>query len=584
MEGLRQPVRVKTLFDDGEERPAGRAKVASPVGNTRIYLCAAMFGAAFLVLAGRLAYVSFGMTEEIRLIRAETQVPARPDILDRRGRTLAMNRTGEGLAIDGRDVWDVDEVVSALSNMFPSIDTDRLYTRLSQKKYALVLSEITPQERRAVMALGLPGMRFPETTIRAYPQKDLAAHVVGYTIPGRGGAIGVEKVIDDMRLAAGEPVNLALDVVAQQVLEDELAAGLSRFSAKAAWGVLLNAKTGEVRALASLPDFNPNRLSATKEVAWKNRTMSDAYELGSAFKAITAAAAIDAKAVSLSETFDVSKAIEVGGWPIDDYSRKRHPLTVSEVVQYSSNIGTVRMVQKLGAERFKATLGKLGLDKRLETDLPEGRMPTVSKTWRASELASTAYGHGISVSPLQLTAAFAAVVNGGTYRVPHFVKGTPQGEALDEVRAFSEHTSARMRIILRKAVTEGTGRNAEAAGYYTIGKTATADKPGRGGYDDNGELISSFIGAFPGYDPEYVLLISFDEPQGISSTHGFATAGYVAAPVFRRVVERVAPALGLMPVGDDVAFDGFMGLRKETSDGPEVELDALATLLVEAAY
>ena len=580
MEGLRQSVRVKTVFDDGHRSPQKEESVPKVRGDLRLYMCAALFGAAFAVLAGRLAYVSFGMEEEIRLIRAETQVPSRPDVLDRQGRTLAMNRTGEGLAVDGRDVWDVDEVVDALSAMFPSIDVERIHRRLSDKKYALVLNKITAEERRAVISLGLPGLRFPETTIRAYPQKDLAAHVVGYTIPGRGGVVGTEKIIDDSRLAAEEPVTLALDIVAQQVLEDELAAGIKKFSAKAGWGVLLHAKTGEVRALASLPDFNPNRPGAAAQGAWRNRAMADTYELGSAFKAITAAAAIEEGVVTISETFDVSKSIEVGGWPIDDYSRKYRPLTVSEVVQYSSNIGSVRMAQRLGAERFKATLDRLGLSTRLETDLPEGRTPTLSDTWRASELASSAYGHGIAVTPLQLAASFAAVVNGGTYRVPHFVKG--EGHAIS--RAFSDQTSARMRIILRKSVTEGTGRNAEAAGYYTIGKTATADKPGRGGYDDDGELISSFIGAFPGYDPEYVLLISLDEPQGIAATNGFATAGHVAAPVFRRVVERVAPALGLMPVGDDVAFDGFMGLRKEMADDPKIELDALATLLVETAY
>lgn len=584
-DGLRQPIRVQTLYDDHSASPAAGLSdgdaLAPSDGAVRVRLCVMAFAVAFLVLTGRLAYVTFGMDEEIRLIRAETQVAPRPEVVDRNGRPLAMNRSATGLAIDGRDVWDVEEVVAELTAMFPSVDAGRIRRRLENKQYALVLDSVTPDERQAVIGLGLPGLKFPQTSGRAYPQRDLAAHVVGYTIAGRGGVVGVEKAVDQAGLGAEGAVTLALDVVAQQVLEDELAGAMARFEAKAAWGVLMHATTGEVRALASLPDFNPNRPGTAQKGAWRNRAMSDSYELGSAFKPITAAAALDRGVVSLGETFDVSKPLDVGGWEIKDYSRKREPQTLSEIIQYSSNIGTVMLAQRLGADVFQETLDSLGLTTALQTDLPEKRTPSLSEKWRPSELASSSYGHGIAVTPLQLTAAFAAVVNGGTFNVPRFLADTP---AQDGAAVFSDATSAQMRIILRKSITEGTGRNAEAVGYYPIGKTATADKPGAGGYRDDGPLISSFIGAFPGYDPEYVLLVSFDEPQGVAATYGYATAGYVAAPVFRRVVERVAPALGVMPVGDEVAFDGFVGLRRETDGQGEVELDALAALLAEASY
>jgi cell division protein FtsI (penicillin-binding protein 3) len=576
-DGLRYGLKIRTLYDDRGGPVRAQAGAARNGSQFRLRLCMFVAIAAFSILSVRLAHVTFGMGATFDAIRAETEKPFRREVVDRAGRPLIMNSRTTGLAVDGRDVWDVAEVVDALSAKFPDIDAERLQARLERHQYTLVLDNLLPQERQEVIALGLPGMRFPEITSRAYPQGDLAAHVLGYTIPGKGGAVGVERALE-RRLSGGQgPLALSLDLTAQQILEDELAVTMAQFGAKAAFGVLLDVHTGEVRALASLPDYNPNRPGASPAGARRNRAMSDVYELGSAFKPLTAALALELGEVNLTETFDVSRPIEVGGWPIEDYSRKTKPLTMSEVIQHSSNIGTVMMVQRIGAERFEAMLATLGLTEELETELPEGRSPMVSSTWRPAELASSSYGHGIAVSPLQLAAAFAATVNGGTFHTPTFVSGGV-GESR---RAFSAATSARMRIVMRKTVTEGTGRNAEVRGYYPIGKTATADKPRAGGYDDDGELLSSFIGAFPGYDPQYVLLVSFDEPEGTKQTYGYATAGYVAAPAFRRIVERAAPALGLMPVGDDVAFDGFLGLRRQGPGGQPVSHDALATLLAE---
>lgn len=590
-DGLRHDVTVHVVYDDRQavqRRPLPARPLPGAATPRRLYLCLGVFAAVFSVLAIRLAHLSFNMEDEIRLIRAETNVPARVAILDHAGRALAVNRQATGVAIDGRDVWDDEEAVRALAQVLPGIDQERLRSRLAKDQYTLIEDDITPQERLDVIALGLPGVRFPETQARAYPQKDLAAHVVGYTIAGRGGATGLEHYLDQARSADKvQALRSSIDVVAQQILEDELLSAMREFSAKAAWGVILVADTGEVRALASLPDFNPNRPQASEMSAWRNRAMSDVYELGSAFKPITIALALDHGAVDISDRFDVTTPIDVGGWTIRDYTPKTGALSISEIVQYSSNIGTVHVAEAAGLEAFRETFSALRLTDALQTELPETRKPLYSSAWRPSEFAAASYGHGIAVSPLQLTAAFAAVINGGEFRTPTFLAvDTEAGaEALPAAqRVFSAETSARMRIILRKAVTDGTGRAAEATGYYPIGKTATADKPGVGGYQDRGPLVSSFIGAFPGYDPQYVLLISLDEPQGTDTTHGFATAGYVAAPVFRRVVERVGPALGLLPVGDDVAFDGFVGLRRdpgaEPAPAPETA-DALATLLTE---
>ncbi|WP_051881528.1 peptidoglycan D,D-transpeptidase FtsI family protein [Parvularcula oceani] len=571
--GLKSRPSVRVTYDEAHGGAvADTGGGAEMIGRVRLVLGA--FLCVFCLLGVRLAYVSFGMEEEIALVRAANSSDMRAEVLDREGRPLIMNRDTYGLGIDGRDVWDVEETVAALTGLFPDIRRDWLTERLADGRYAYLRSDISETERAAVVALGLPGMRFPPGRARVYPQGELAGHVLGYTIPGRGGAVGIEKSLDGMDEAGS--VRLTLDVAVQQVLEDEIGAAIETFSAKAGWGVLMDARTGDVVALASLPDYDPNRPGDSRADARRNRAVSDAYELGSAFKPITVAAAIEKGVVTQSERFDVSKPITVGRWQIEDYSRKPHPLTVSEVLQYSSNIGTIQIAQRLGEKSFVETLGMLGLTEPLKTDLPEARQPQLPPQWGEAELATASYGHGIAVTPLQLAAAFAAVVNGGTYVTPRFLEDTP----VKTRPVFSPETSAALRVALRRVMTDGTGRNAEAHGYHAIGKTATADKPGGGGYNER-KLISSFVGAFPGYDPQYVLLVSLDEPQGIAKTYGFATAGYTAAPIFRRVVERAAPTLGLMPVGDAVALDGFIGLQRGA--GEPQDLDAMARLLTEAA-
>ena len=571
--GLKPLARVRLTYDEGSGvRETAAQDVPAAAGRVRLLL-GTLLG-VFCLLTLRLAHVSFGMEEELSVLRAQASAPVRPEVVDRMGRPLIMNRATTGLGIDGRDVWDVDETVAAVTAVLPDANAARLRERLSERRYAFVRDEITEAQRARLVATGLPGLRYPEGSARVYPQGPLAPHVLGYTIPGRGGAAGVERALNDGD-ADPERVRLTLDARVQRVLEAELAGAIETFSARAGWGVLMDARDGGIVALASLPHYDPNAPGAAPDEARRNRAVSDVYELGSAFKPLTVAAAFEAGVIDSRERFDVTEPITVGRWAIEDYSPKAEPLTASEILQYSSNIGTVHIADRLGEAGFLSMLDALSLSDRLTTDFGRHRRPLLPQSWGRAELATASYGHGLAVSPLALTAAFAAVVNGGDYVTPRFL-----GETAVQTRpVFSPETSATMRLALRRVLTDGTGRNAEAAGYHAIGKTATADKPGQGGYGGEA-LVSSFVGAFPGYDPAYVLLVSLDEPQGIPETYGYATAGYTAAPVFRRVVERAAPMLGVMPVGDAIAFDGFVGLRRE-GDAPE--LDALARLLAEAA-
>ena len=580
-DGLVPLPRVRVTYDEERGACADPARRAVPAAAGRVRLLLGALLSVFCLLTLRLAHVSFGMEEELSVLRAAAAAPVRPEVVDRRGRPLVMNRATRGLGIDGRDVWDVEETVQAVTALFPGADAEAMRARLSARRYAFVSDDIDDAQRAAVVALGLPGMRYPKGTARVYPQGPLAPHVLGYTIPGRGGATGVERALNG---ADGARVRLTLDAQVQRILEAEIAGAVETFSARAGWGVLMDARDGAVVALASLPHFDPNAPGDAPADARRNRALSDVYELGSAFKPLTVAAAMEAGLLDGQERFAVDEPLRVGDWLIRDYSPKAEPLTASEILQYSSNIGTVRIAERLGAVGFTRMLADLGLDARLSTDLGRHRGPLLPARWGEAELATASYGHGLAVSPVALTAAFAAVVNGGERVSPRFFEDTPR----EARRVFSEETSASLRLALRRVLTDGTGRNAEARGYHAVGKTATADKPGAGGYGGEA-LVSSFVGAFPGYDPAYVLLVSLDEPKGIPETYGFATAGYTAAPVFRRVVERAAPMLGVMPVGDAVAFDGFVGLRRDetardaggAADGPA--LDALARLLAEAA-
>ncbi|MEM9840163.1 MAG: penicillin-binding protein 2 [Pseudomonadota bacterium] len=551
---------VELVYDElkarrGETLRSSAAQVESI--RRRLILCGLGLAMVFATLGLRTTQLALDTPAPVFRTASTAKTEDSARIEDVNGRALAVTLEGFGLAVNGAEVWDAFEAVEALATVFPDLNVDNLLTRLQAKERVVIARVISDLQREEVLALGLPGVSFPETDIRAYPQGRLFSHVVGYQIPGRGGVTGLEAAMTAAELSGSQRTNL--NIAAQTVLLSELISAQRTFKAKAAWGVLMNAKTGAVAAMASLPDFDPNVPGASPASARRNRVVSDNYELGSAFKPLTVAMALDDGFVSLKTPVDVTSPLRVGDWAIEDYSDKGPVLSVEDVLAYSSNIGTGQLALLLGEADFVGALEAYGLTERLETVLPESRQPALPAAWGEAEIATVSYGHGIAVSPLHLTTSFAAMVNGGRLITPRFLADEP----IEERDVISPEASKMMRRALRTAVTRGTGSKAEAPGYYVIGKTATADKPGVGGYDDNGPLLSSFIGAFPGYDPEWVLLISLDEPQGTRKTYGYATAGFTAAPVFSRVVERLAPVLGIMPVGDDVAADGFVTVLDE---------------------
>ena len=426
--------------------------------------------------------------------------------------------------------------------VLPNLDARRTARLLAgDRPYAVLQRGLDPAQRRRILELGNPALTLRREVKRVYPSGQVTAHVVGFVDTDLNGLAGLELRLDrnDER---GARFATTLDIRVQHVVRDVLRDAMRKFDAEAAAAVVMDVSNGEIVALVSLPDFDPNRPMATPRRTHFNRVTLGVYELGSVFKLFTAAMAVESGLVTLNETFETSEPLQIGRHAINDSHGQKRPLTVSEVVTYSSNIGSAQIALRVPDNLHYDFLEKLGLTRRLEFDLPETTAPLMPKRWTDIERATASYGHGLAVTPLHALAAGAAMVNGGVLYPPRLTRTEmPVG-----ARIISAQTSARMREIMRAVVVSGTGGKADASGYGVMGKTGSADKPYEGDYDA-GRLVTSFIGAFPHRAPRYALLVMFDEPQGIDATHGFALAGWNAAPAAGEIVARIAPLLGVMP-------------------------------------
>ncbi len=559
-------VRTAEAAPDRIAAKSRRARAAD-ITRRRVQMGAVAFGFVFSFMGFRLATVSLGPSDGAPRIAAIDDVAARPEIVDRNGVLLAANLPLRALEIAGGEVWDSEETAAKIAAIVPTIDAADLAAKLDQRRYVELRERLTPAQEQAVFELGLPGVRFAPRVERFYPQGATAAHVIGHLEPGKGGVAGLERYLDS--LPARGPLKATIDIRAQEIVEHELGAATAKFRAKAAMGAVIDVATGEVLALASLPDFDPNRPGAAPAENRRNRAVYDRYELGSALKLLTGAAALDAGTANETSTYDARGAYKVADKVIRDFHGENRVLTFSEVIQYSSNIGAARMAKELGTENLKAALKAAGLLDTLPIELAERRAPEPPWQWGPVETATISYGHGISITPLHLLAATSSIVNGGVWRAPTFVKRDAPAEGR---RIFKPETSAAMRRVMRAVITGGTASFAETPGYFSIGKTATAEKPSRGGYDANAR-ISTFVGAFPGFAPRYAVLVTLDEPQAVQGTYGYATAGWNAAPTYARIVQRLAPVLGVMPASGEMAEAAFAAppaTRRASLDGEGV--------------
>ena len=509
-----------------------------------------VFAFAFSIIAARLidlaVFTGSGEPAPAKLARAAEAPRIRADITDRNGILLATSLPVASLYANPRYVPDAAEAAAKLARVLPGLDQAWLRARLeSARRFVWLRRNLTPKQQFAVNSLGIPGLDFKTTARRIYPQGNLGSHVLGFTDVDGNGLSGVEAYFDGRLKTGGAALRLSIDVRLQAILHQELARAMETYSAVGAASVILDAETGEVLALASLPDFDPNRPSNIPPERAFNRVTMGVYEMGSTFKLFTLAMALDSGRVGLGDRYDARQPIKIARFRISDYHGKNRWLSVPEILVYSSNIGAAKMALDVGTEIQQQYLKKLGLLQPARIELPEVGLPLKPRRWREINTMTISYGHGIAVSPMQMAAGVAALVNGGILRPPTLIRQADQQSVQGE-RVLTAATSAKMRRLMRLVVRDGTGGKADVEGYRVGGKTGTADKLGKRGYRDAG-LISSFIGVFPARRPKYVILVLLDEPKGTVASQGFATGGWVAAPAVGAVVRRMAPLLGVDP-------------------------------------
>jgi len=524
------------------------------MGRARILVAGVFMALVFSIIGGRLTQLAILGESGDRPVAfdADRDEPRpRANIVDRNGEILATDLETASLYANPRRLLDAEKAARAVVEVLPELDYEDTLAKLkSGKGFVWLQRHLTPRQQYALLEKGIPGLDFIDEYTRVYPQGPLAAHLLGYVDSDNRGIAGLESQFEDHLAKRDEPLRLTVDMRVQHLLREELGAAMREFEAKAAVGIVMDVRNGEVLAMVSLPDFDPNHAGKAGDAERFNRATLGVYELGSTFKVFTTAMALDAGVAEMTKRYDATKPLQVARFQIRDYHAKKRWLTVPEVFVYSSNIGAALMAQDVGGERQQEYLSKLGMLEPLSVELPETGKPLSPSPWRPVNTMTIGFGHGIAVSPLHLVSGVAATVNGGMLNQPTVVAAGHRDAGQGPRRVFKQRTSEEIRKLMRLTVENGTGRNAEAEGYMVGGKTGTAEKPAAKGYQGS-RLMSSFVGVFPINEPRYAVLVLLDEPTGNKQTAGYATGGWVAAPVVRRVVERMAPMMGMPPLRDD---------------------------------
>lgn len=546
-----------------DNRPAGRSeapvKREASAGRMRLRFAVLGFVAIYGVLIGRLVQIGVAGPGHTGSIGPAAHATApRPDLLDRNGEVLATDIKTSSLYAEPRKIIDADEAVDALSTVLPEMREPSVRQKLkSGAGFVWLKREITPEQRFRIHRLGIPGVGFLDENRRFYPGGGMASHVVGHVNVDNQGIAGLEKYIDDETgLAALHKLNfvhdrglaprrLSLDLRVQHVVRDELAASLERYQAIAAVGIVLDAQTGEVVAMSSLPDYDPNDPAQALEKDRMNRATAGVFELGSVFKTFNHAMALDSGKVGLGDSFDARGGLAFGGQRISDFHGKNRVLSVPEVFIYSSNIGSARMALRVGPQGQYDFFHKLGFHGRIETELPEAAGTLFPKRLSEVSTATMSFGHGISVTPMHAAIATAALVNGGRLMHPTFFARTKEEAVAVSKQVIRPETSEKMKYLFRLNGERGSGKRADVPGYRVGGKTGTAEKLENGHYSGN-KRLNSYLAAFPIDDPKYVVLVVLDEPKPEKDV-GAATASLNAAPTVANIVRRIAPMLGITP-------------------------------------
>ena len=524
----------------------------------------------------------------------------RGEITDRNGTVMATQLKVANLVADPSKIINLEEALDNIHEIFPDLNPQKLSKLLSssKKRYVLIKRDITPHEQQLIHDLGIPALIFEPTERRIYPQNNLASHVIGLTDIDKKGIAGIEKNFDSLLRGekdSAENIQLTIDLRVQNIIRNALEEVIEKFDAIGAAGVVMHAKTGEVLGMVSLPDFNPNDNKGRDIGAMFNRATVGAYEMGSTFKIFNTAIGIDTGAVKIGDMFNVSNPIYMGRHRIGDFHRINGSLSVADILKKSSNIGSVHIAEKFGPHIQQYYMNKFGMLKRSHIEIPEKSAPIIPKIWGRIQMMTISFGHGLAVTPLQIVSGVASVVNGGTYveptliprierHLPHEKEGRNQ-EALQKIqnlralwmqgdvknyfkeaktmlpnntqpvhgeRILSEEASLMTRYAMRLVCEPGgTGTKADVIGYPVIGKTGTAEKISTTGGYNHKSIISSFIGAFPAQNPEYVVYVMVDEPKPNKKISPYATGGVVGAPAVGDIVRQIAPILDVKPTAPD---------------------------------
>ncbi len=548
----------------------GRADLVSErldaLNIARLRVLWVAIGFAFLALVAIVRVAYFGFASDGGQARSlSAGLPDRGELTDRNGVPLARAFMAQSLLFNPKAMGDPanplvrspQDVARELKAIFPDMDEALTVRRLQRTSSITLRPRVLDEDRERINDLGELALEVPEEPDRNYPQGSMAAHVLGFVNSAGDGRIGMEKVLDAQLkdpAMRGTPIPLSIDIRVQGALEDELRRGMLATNAMGAAGIILDVDTGEVMALASLPEFNPNKIDAAGQQHMFNRVTNQVYELGSTFKPITVAAAIDAGVVrDFGFRWD-ARPIKVQGRTLRDSHDMGQSLNVAETLIHSSNTTTARIADELGATRMRQTLIDLGMNDRPQIELNEKGFPIwPGDDWSRVRNMTVSYGHGVAVTPLHLASAYAAMVNGGVWR-PATLHRLAAEDVPEGRRVFKPSTSSRMRQLLRMIAKYGTGRKADAAGYRVGGKTGSAEKPTKGGYRET-SLISTFAAAFPMDDPRFVIVVMLDEPKGTTASSFQRTAAWNAAPIVGKIVPRVGPLMGVMPRTADHDID-----------------------------
>ena len=462
----------------------GTRKRTSNQAKSRVAIVIASFTAVYCIIGGRLVQYGLAQPEMVSSIgRADNLMASRPDILDRNGEILATDIRTVSLYAEPHKIVDADEAVEQLSTVLPSLNVADIYNKLkSPSRFQWLRRQLTPKQQSEILALGIPGIGFRPEKRRFYPGGATASHIVGHVNVDNRGIAGMERWIDNQGLAdlaaigmtsdaKLEPVKLSIDLRVQNILRDVVVDAMTKFRSIAAGGVVMDVTTGEILAMVSYPDYDPNKPADGAKEGWMNRMSNGTFEMGSTFKSFTTAMALDSGKVKLTDSFDATNPIRIGGFTIKDFHGKRRVLTVPEIFQYSSNIGTAKMADLVGIEGHKEFLTRIGLLTRMQTELPEVKMPSQPREWKKINSITISFGHGVSTTPLQTAVAGAALLNGGNLIEPTFLPRTPEQAQAASTKVIKQSTSDDMRFLFRWNGVNGSGRNARVPGFNVGGKT-----------------------------------------------------------------------------------------------------------------